>query len=205
MRGLSHIILVAIASTMALQIIAFIPLICYYKSMPSFRYPEKGLETFYRTEMYDAFIEWKKFAAAIDLSKLLVLAINPPEETEDGDIYELETPTDLLGDFVVVDMKKVRVDTPHSHTNGEVEVHIPLAGSARMSLGDMLVLDLMRDKDVPVAPEKPHFVMPDDQYIAGVLSLPNYNPDNQIPVDLTRRYTENFNLQLYEATLGNAQ
>jgi mannose-6-phosphate isomerase-like protein (cupin superfamily) len=118
-------------------------------------------------------------------------------------VYALETPEGLEGDFTVVDMSGVNVDTPHYHTDGEREGHIPLLGSAVMSVGQE-VIDMQPSMSVLVDPGTPHFIAPhpEDGYVVGVVSVPGYDPERQIPVDLENP-PAGFNEDLYmEKLLG---
>lgn len=156
----------------------------------------QGLGALQTSEMFDALPRWQKFAYNLDLSQLDELAIEPVEESPDGAIYVVKTPEDLPGDFVVVDMSNVDVDTPHFHTDGEIEIHLPLTGYAEMSLGRTAVDFLTPGIIKPVAPMTPHFIIPSSEYVTGILSLPNYNPDRQVEVGLAAP-PQDFNADLY--------
>ncbi len=110
-----------------------------------------------------------------------------PDVTPDGKIYVVQTPDELEGDFALVDMSEVTIDTPHYHTGGEVEVHFPVRGSTLLSVGRNTLVNLVYGtrSSYTVAPETPHFVVPHPgtAYMAGVLSLPKYNEDNLITID----------------------
>ena len=153
-------------------------------------------------ELLHTVAAWQEFLAEADMQALLDTAVET-EQTDDGDIYVVVPPaekTGLVGDFAIVDMRKVKVDTPHLHTGGEVEVHFPLQGTAEMSLRETVV-GLARGDAQIIQPETPHFIIPDADYIVGVLSVPGYNPENQLPID-TANPPEGFNVDLYFETLA---
>jgi mannose-6-phosphate isomerase-like protein (cupin superfamily) len=167
-------------------------LICYNFHMSIDQFPDSEP----KIEVENAVLAWKKFLLEADLQALLDTA-KEPEETDDGTIYEVETPEDLPGDFAIVDMRKVDVDTPHYHDNGEVEVHLSLAGTARMCIEED-ELALGPGSVVIVESGMPHCVKPDDEYIVGVLSLPGYTEENQIPIDVNQN-PESYVSQFYLA------
>lgn len=137
--------------------------------------------------------QWQEFLAEADLKTLMENA-SEVEITDDGDIHVINTPEGLSGDFAIVDMSKVKVDTPHFHKD-ETEIHFALQGDAVMSVGteiDHLQVGNVR----AISAEIPHFLIPGDEYIVGVLSVPGYNPDNQIVVDPADA-PDDFNADLY--------
>ncbi len=158
----------------------------------------------YRDEIEKTVSAWKSFLSETDLRALMDTA-KDPEATDDGVIYEVETPSELSGDFAVVDMKGVKVDTPHlhqDHDNGdeETEVHFAMEGSAMMSVGDGLI-ELQSGDVYVVSPRTAHFIIPNGNFVDGVLSLPGYDPDKQISIDLQNPPDE-FNADLYFEVLG---
>lgn len=176
--------------------------------MPAFHHENPSSESKQfsdRQEVERAVSIWEKFLSEADLKNLLDNA-KEPESTDDGIIYEVETPPELVGDFAIVDMRGVKVDTPHSHQdhdNGdeETEIHFALEGSAKMSIGSEEVIELQAGDTYIVNPRTSHFVMPELDYVVGVLSLPGYDPEKQIPIDTTDPPTD-FNSDLYFEVLG---
>lgn len=183
---------------MQLDGLAILIEVWYYLYMPESQ--NHSAESNQRSEAEQLMAAWNSYVTSLDFHA--VMDTTQPAVTEDGKIYELPSPAELPGDFAVVDMSGITVDTPHFHTNGEIEVHLPLEGSAIMSVGDQ-VIDLQVGDGQLVTPDTPHFVMPSEHYIVAVLSLPGYDPENQIPVDPANPPT-GFNTELYLSTVENA-
>lgn len=163
--------------------------------------PAGGLETLDDSgELARAIEAWRKLLSDDAASLALLKTVEAPEATPDGIIYPIATPEGLVGDFAFVDMSGVTVDTPHSHVEGEVEVHFPLLGSAVMSVGDTVV-ELQPGDTQVVSPDTPHFILPADEYVVGVLSFPGYDPEHQLPVDLANP-PQQFNAGLYTSSVG---
>jgi len=157
-------------------------------------------------EITRAAAAWAKFFVQSDL-EALKLAAGDPEITPEGDIYPItpDSKLGLVGDCALVDMGQIRVDTPHRHKSPELEAHIPLLGSAVMSIGDRVV-DMTSGRLAEVVPlETPHFIVPGRRgYLVAVVNFPDFDPNRQIPVNTTNPPAD-FNAGLYTAAVGSQQ
>ncbi len=143
---------------------------------------------------------WQQFLGGKALSD--VIGEQEGEQTPDGVVYEVAS-NGLDGDFAVVDMSDVVVDTPHFHKR-EVEVHMPVQGSAVISVGSKDPRRVEVGDTLAIPAGVPHFVVPGEGYVAGVLSIPGYNPDGQINVDPADP-DSGINTGLYSAALSRPQ
>src|SRR4051812_2323291 len=106
---------------------------------------------------------WGEFLSSTDLVALLDTPAKP-EHTPDGVIYETVAHPELPGDFAMVDMSGLKMDTPHLHANEETEAHFALLGTARMVVGDR-IYELKAGDSVIVRPGTPHYIMPGSEYV----------------------------------------
>ena len=128
---------------------------------------------------------WKDIVLSIDDWKAAVAAVTP-EDSPSGVVYDL--PDFAPGrpeSFAIVDLRAIGkaggVDEPHYHANGEVEVHIPIAGSSKANIGGQERTFTVGDV-VVINSEIAHFFVPDEDYVVGVVSLPSFDPENYVPV-----------------------
>jgi len=150
-----------------------------------------------------AVVAWEKYLKGVDLRDLINSAVES-DATEDGLIHVIPTPDGLTGDFAVVDMSNVKIDTPHLHID-EHEAHVPLDGYAQMRVGRHTTTLTPGGDSVLIRPRTSHYTVPQNsRYKVGVISLPSFNPDNQQLIDLANP-PQDFNSGFYEATLARLQ
>jgi len=152
--------------------------------------------------------DWQLVLDALPLD-VLVGSAQQTDVTDDGIIHVIETPEGLEGDAAIVDMSAIPgpTDTPHFHINGEHEAHFPLQGSATMYAGSKAVA-LTVGMHFIVEPETSHFIIPEvaeEGYVAAVVSLPGYKPENQIAIDpASNNVPADFNAGAYWNVMADA-
>lgn len=134
----------------------------------------------------DVINEWLELITGIDWEQTVVGVA--AEHTPSGLVYDLPNfAPDKAESFAIVDLRdigeKKEVDEPHYHINGEVEVHIPLSGHAKMVVGDE-VHEIGVGDCLTVPTETAHFAVPDNEYVVAIVSLPNFDEANYVPIEV---------------------
>lgn len=125
----------------------------------------------------ETIIAWQNFIySKKDWQDIVVGTI--PKHIGCGVIYELPNFLHRADEsFAIADMRQIAFSEPHYHPRGHVEIYFVIQGNALVVVGGKE--HYVSAGDVIIIPsEYAHFVIPDNQFVIGVVNTPPFKSEN---------------------------
>ncbi len=128
---------------------------------------------------------WKEYCDSITDWQELVKNVEP-KDTYCGPVYEMPNPIPNRPneDFAVVDMRNVKVASPHYHTNRTSEIYFVIAGEG-LAVHGGIEDKIQKGSVVVTPPNTTHYAIPTKDLMIVAINTPPFKPENCIEISET--------------------